>query len=160
MLSGWDPTRFHLIPNSKQLPMFCYQTPMVAFPGYPHDFALLPTHWPSHEHWEHLGKPSKAKEDPEEGVVSRESECLHDLAFAFTKATKATHFQRGEHHLFFSSYMCSRSGSVVGAKSHPGSWGSWTEKLEDVHLQASVICPVAGISTTGIIVCWLSLPES
>lgn len=27
------------------------------------------------------------------GMVSRESECLHDLAFAFTKATEATHFQ-------------------------------------------------------------------
>lgn len=26
-------------------------------------------------------------------MVSRESECLHDLAFAFTKATEAPHFQ-------------------------------------------------------------------
>lgn len=31
---------------------------------------------------------------------------------------------------------------------------------EDMCLLTSVICPVADISTTGIIICWLNTPES
>lgn len=45
----------------------------VAFPGYPHDFALLPTCWPSHQHWEHFREPSKVRTTRGGGAWSAES---------------------------------------------------------------------------------------